>query len=230
MQRYWDLSEKERAELSDADMSAYEKIELMERGLVVPPEPEYEDVVEVVIPTYKVYKLTYNSRYNGLPILFKELETAEEAAAALRGGMTHEADYNTGKSFVKAIEEISITTETVCEESDINKSRSALAEAKAAKSRNDIKRREYQDAVSKLSEALTEMRNDRYECQSLLQQLKAIKDVWEDYVETCGGDRSVAYKFLRKAYDLEDIEQMREWLDVGVLPIIEAASKEEDDD
>jgi len=217
MQRYWDLSEKERAELSDADMSAYEKIELMERGLVVPPEPEYEDVVEVVIPTYKVYKLTYNSRYNGLPILFKELETAEEAAAALRGGMTHETDYNTGKSFVKAIEEISITTETVCEETDINKSRSALAEAKAARSRNDIKRREYQDAVSKLSEALTEMRNDRYECQGILQRLTKMKAVWEDYVKTCGGDRNVAYKFLRKAYDLEDIEQMREWLDVGCL-------------
>jgi len=225
MKSYWDLTEKERAELTD--LSAYEKIELMEQGIIVPAEPEYEKVLEVDVPTHKVYRLTYNSRYNSLPIHFNDLIQAEEVAAALRGGMTLESDYNTGKSFVRTVEEISITTQDVCEECDINRSRSALAEAKAAKNRNKNLRAEYRKACEKQSETLSEMRDDWYKCQGTLRRMQKIRAVWEDYLETCGGDRDVALKFLRKAYDLEEIEQMRGWLDVNVPLVKEAVDEDQ---
>lgn len=213
MKIYWNLSNKERAALTNDDMAAYEKIELMETGIVATMPPEYEPEPEITVPTHQIHKIVYDG-CNTLNIYFRDLTQAEEAAAALRGGLLVYEDYHTKTRTTKMITDVSIGVEDVHDESDVAKIRKALIEAKDVKSRNAAARSKYQNACSKSEDALSKMRNDRYKCRDIMLQMTHIGEVWQDYLETCNGDRDVARKFLEKAYSVEDLEAAQEW---GVL-------------
>src|SRR6188768_1133977 len=100
MQTYWDLSDKQRSELTDEQFAAFLAVERMQKGAIKPPEPEYVDETQPTVPTVKVFRLGHEeSRYSTSGgMLFASAEDAEKAAALVAGVTGY--DYHAGSNFI----------------------------------------------------------------------------------------------------------------------------------
>lgn len=214
MSSYWDHSEQERAALSDEQMTALEKFELMEAGIVIPAAPEYEEIIEVTIPKVTLFKISYNGKYSqtDLAAHFDTAEQAQKVAELLLDAFVIDTDYKTGANVKKQITDITVGTMQVADGIAVTKSHALLVENKDKKERNSTLRNEYGTAQKKQAETLSNMRNDRYEQLGVLRRCQKMQAIWEDYLETCGGDETTAMKFFQKAYNDEAIKEMNEWL------------------
>lgn len=93
MNRYWDLSRKERAELTEEQIKATIIIELMEKGVVVPVEPEYIPVDEVPGPDVTLY--APSPRYSTSGFGFA---SPDGAAAVLSTAIDIDTEYIAGST------------------------------------------------------------------------------------------------------------------------------------
>lgn len=227
MKSYWDHTEQERAVLTEEQMEALSKFELMEAGVVVPAVPEYEKIEVVEIPKRDVYQIVVGTfGHDRVGVLFEAVADAEAVAALLRNGVTLDHDHKTDTDSVIPVGEIKVGTKQVARKQEIMKVHDILTENKVRKERNSHLRSEYSEMTTKKSETLSNMRDDWYQRQAVMRKCKKMQTVWEDYLKTCEGQEVMAMKFFRKAYDNEDIETMNDWLGLH-LPIIK---KPEDKD
>lgn len=209
MNSYWDLSEKERAELSEQGIEAFVAFELMQKGVLPPREPELVEVPEVE-PSRKTY---FAPRYNNANYSWPETAnvafTSEQAAREAIKGMVHiEEQRGTGVAVARFITQVA-TVEAVTYE-DHERLRADLERAKAAKSANEAESKRYQKECSDREEALKGMWSDWHECREQAATMERIKTTMAEYVELAGDARK-ASAFLRKAFDETVILDAVEW-------------------
>lgn len=206
---YWDLTNRERSELTREDLDRFITYELMKAGVLRVQEPELEPV-PVVEPVTRPYHVVTFDRY-GPAVVF---ETSEQALAfvALKP-RCKDRDWTTDSSFV-ASGEPTVTIESLMDEAEKTRLARALTERKKIEESNAKKRENYSAAQKAEREALGDLLTDWEDQKANAARAKRIGDTFEEYATLCKGDREVALTFLRKAFAEDEIEEAFEWLEI----------------
>ena len=215
MNRYWDLSERQRSELTAEQVESMLAVELMEKGVqrIEPPK-----LLPVEFPTVKKTTVWVLKRgYSQSDVAY---ETAEAAAAAMKSGFW--LDYNSvGDKTVYSInrQEIRVESADVTDASEVAAVKSQADKAKANKKANDDALREYNDNNTAVTEAVEGVWDDYHECRRNAHNYKRVIATREEYRNLCDGDEALADTFLLKAYNRDTIKLALEWF--GEPPLAE---------
>lgn len=220
MNRYWDLSERERSELDSEQVEAMLAVEMMEKGVTKVEMPELLPVEFPEIPKRVVWTIKQNS-YSRSDVAY---DTADEAAAALKGALWLRNQYVDGTSLY-SIEREPLTVEAfeVSEAADVMAAKSQTDKASANKKANDAALKDYNDACRCAREAVEGVWDDYRDRQRDAAKYKKVIATREEYRSLCDGNEDLANTFLAKAYDNETILKAREWFGEIDLRVMAAA-------
>lgn len=213
---FWDLTEKERAALSEPDVERFIDAELMTKGVLKVPPFTLERVEEVALATRTVFGIS-TDHYNRLDVAF---ETAERAAEFLKLQPLHlRSEYLPGRS-VEYIEPMppgaQIAPREIATHEAILQSKVALKKAAAAKEENERRQREYEKAVKAQEQVLQGLWDEWHRCRELDTRRRRTLETFEDYKRIAGGDGQVAARFLLKVFSREQIAEAAEWCGVEI--------------
>lgn len=212
MNRYWDLSEKQRAELSQEEVQAYLNVELMEKGVVKVEEPEYLPVEEIVGPDVVVYRIKAGWRTSAIAF-----RTAEDAANAVKNAFVVSDHYVSGHTTEHVSEETDIKIEpsTIYSLDSFTRNKAMIDRNKSAEAANRKMREDYAVAIRAQDEALNGLWDDWNECRGKDRVNKRIVETFNQYVKNCKGQTDIARVFLEKAYSAEQIDEAFVWCNLS---------------
>lgn len=224
--RFNQLTRDELLKLSPEDIEFYERYELADKGVMLPPSPGEEPVIPVFpSPTIKVYKC------RGILT-----ENAEEAKliSKLTSVCYEDYDYNVGSSYrykkekeSNSHEQASIEEKLIYEKKELNKFSGELKKAKKIHSDWKSDYSEYNGAVKSSREITNCISNTIYAVEREASYLEAAKSKYQEFLELAGNDQTIALNFFSKAYAQEDTEyKLAEFFD-GEDLYIDAKTYEE---
>lgn len=229
MNRYWDLTEQERAALGYEDLDTYKNYQLMEEGVVVPVKPK---IVEVTVPTLdKTVSATKigTSTYSTFFATTDDTLMAAISKAAADGklfSINNKYCNNVTSEYLERIEEPMATSCTFFDKQRLEEHIATTSDVQARDKMNKELMSEYNKAVESASDAMESIVTDwREQCETR-DSNQSIVDTFENFIETSGGDKEVAYKFMLKRWDAEEIDAAFKWL--GVKLDVERQLNEKD--
>ena len=212
MRTYWDLSEAERAELSDQDVERYIDAELMTKGVLRARTVEL--VTEPSLPEPDRLLYVIGSDYHSTDIGFL---TFDAAAQAQRQSVRIGAEYINGQYLAVAVslEDGHIKETRVHSPDTIRDARGAFEKATAAKAENERRRATYERQRESERKALEGLWDDWHRCRSKAVHMRRIVDVFGEYKRIAGRD-DVAGQFLLKAFERGEVIEAAEWCDITI--------------
>lgn len=215
MQRYWDLTECARSELTEDEVKSYLGVELMEQGILKVPDLKLLKVPDVDIGEGTTfYEIEHQAEYSYKQTLDVLFESAVDADAFI--SMTvfgKETDYNIGSqySFAKGRTGMTIKPVTIHTEQQIANQKAVLEEAKTKTEENEKRKAEHTKACKVMNDAVSGIWADWHKCLQLATEHQRIVDTEKEYMDLSGGDPAVAEKFLEKAFTKTAIKAARVW-------------------
>jgi hypothetical protein len=222
---YWELTNNERAVLTREEVEGFLRAELMEKGIVRPVAPVLKPVEVVDVKKDQVFGIEYEGRYSyhkdTADLVFS---TSAQAQAVLEQNPMWVRDSDGGSDYKYAtpLAGAVIKPLTVCAEQDIVNVQSRLKQAAENQNANDAAKHEYNEAMNVVEKATQGLWDDWYRQVGELEKCQRVKDVYAEYVLTCDGNENVAFKFLLKAYSIEQIAKANEWLGLGLDGLVSA--------
>ncbi|MBU1785250.1 MAG: hypothetical protein KKG95_07945 [Candidatus Omnitrophica bacterium] len=209
MKSYWDMTEKQRSQLTEEEVEALTSFELMQHGIVrvgpAPVEPDVPDVPEPDLTFYAV-KQGYSNTLH--------FNTTEAAHAAARAGVHLESAYcyttetyrlhvGTNEPAVTEVKAYSAALwESIKEQVDKHDGvRKAYVEQK----------KEHDDLLEKQNKALDSLWSNWYTCKVAARQVKRVLATRDEYIQLTNGDEAMARTFLMKAFSEKEITEALEW-------------------
>lgn len=210
MKEYKELTTEEFANLTDEEISQYEKLICAQEGIKMlerPVEPKL-DIDET--KDLEVYKVTgFGS------IFFTSLDEAKEVADCLKRQKTigntryysSSAYFEPGpmKDYSDSATTISISSEMVYTKDKAKKIETAIQECKEIKSKYENDLKEYNEACTAKEAAIKEFK-DLYEeaCHIMHYRQTLARIFYRDYLPIAEGNEQIAMDFLKKAYTLNE--------------------------
>lgn len=219
--RYWDLTEKERAALTEENLKKFIDFELMEKGVVKVTVPILAEEEMIQLNKRMFFSVTgQNTREYGstdFGALFEKIEDAQ-AFAALRP-MKKEYEYSVGSEyyFAKPYDNYSINQVEIYTESEVMANKAILDRNAEIRKQNEAERKRTKEEVKAMKDATHGLYEDLYACKRKASRCQTIIDTFNSYLLLTNGDEQIAARFLSRAYSVEDIEEARRWF--GVIPV-----------
>lgn len=218
---YWDLSEEDRAALTQEQVDRYADYELMAKGVLRVSTLELEPVPEVPEPTHTFYRISRDA-WHKLDIAFRSAEDAAKFLAL--DPVLVESNYYGGRTSVESAKALgkdaTISAHKLRSEEESSAVLTTVKRAAEITASNDKRREEHEKAVRAQESALVDMWTDWRKCRDRGAYLKRIVKTYDEYCETAGNAVTAA-KFLLKAFVREEIEAASKWCSVEIaLPPI----------
>lgn len=217
MERYWDLTEKQRSELTREQVESFLTVELMENGVtkVEPLVLETPTPVELATDTY--YQVE-GDEYTHFNAIFRTMEQAQ-AFVELKP-MASDYDYNAGikNTYLKPCSGYKIGTVKLCRREDIANSRAVLQKNEAIAKANEKATQAYNEACKLVERASAHIFDDWDDCCEKSRSFAKVLATFNEYVGICDGDRFKALVFLCKAFDRTVVDAAREWFGDDSIP------------
>lgn len=216
VERYWDLSDRQRAELSAEQFEALLAVERMEKGVATPPEPEYVDETVAPVPTTRAFGIRFKTeayREETADLLFPSAEAAAQAAALVTRVKGYDYSASSSGNVIKIPSDVSIVPVDLPTAEALAAARPEQQKAAIARERNKTMRDEYTKAMSAYADAANDVRSDRVRCQTLARTHRGVIATFEEFTRTAQGDADMAGRFLRKAHTQEAIEAAFAWFE-----------------
>jgi hypothetical protein len=203
MKRYWDLTTKQKAALTDDELESLMRVELMENGNLVPEPPKLEEVKPEDFERSTYYAIKCDGCVT-LDVLFDNVERATSflALKPLRRG----SSWQRGADHACTVEHASISPEQLPSEDTLAANQSLVTENAHIKSRNAAATSAYRKACDELAEHKKELLADYRNALASERDAERIRKTFEEYKAMCDGDEDVARRFLAKAFSAECIE------------------------
>lgn len=201
---YWDLSEKERAALTDEQFKKYCQIELMEAGCAVLPDKP----LDLILPPMEPLKTKVWFEVGGL--LFGSMEDANTVI----GMRPYEKEWVSGLGYDKhkAVPVTSIPKQIVCVDAEEASLRAAELEERRAKEQEHSKQvSEWNKLNQEVKSTLEAIHDDRLTIREKMYRYESIVSSLREYQELAGGDMEIARNFLKKRYEEDEIDAAVEW-------------------
>lgn len=208
MNRYWDLAEKQRAELSSEQVEAMLDTELMEQGVVRIEAPAMLPVDVPEIPSTTMYVIKVGFGHPNYAY-----KTAEDAAVAMSTAVPLDGVYIGGdyRYCPKPQGTLSIEPLAVHSAADVANNRKAAEQAAANKKANEKATSDYKLACKAVDEVCQGVWDDWHKCRALANRYRKVIATLAEYRTICDGDDKKAMVFLAKAFPQPDIDAAREW-------------------
>ena len=205
MDTYWNLSDSERAALSESQVEALCQVELMEKGVLPPKELVLLPEEPVPLKTTALFGIEVPDQYGTyrpIPVAFA---TAEDATKFLECGPFERVSDWRQPEFYKVLGEgvAKVVSVSLASAPEVARRKSELDKLQSNKEANEKARREHRDSVDKAKKALEGLWEDYRRCQQDAASLQYAKDTWKKYLEMSGGDAGIARAFFRKAFSEE---------------------------
>ena len=215
MNRYWDRTEKERAEMTREQVQSFIDVELMEKGVLKVEPPQLQPFEEVVLPKATYYEVYRKGQYGvqGSSVLFL---TPEKAQAFIDlGPLWEDSNWNyADKHFAQAGRELSIrSTELPCE-TDVVNAGSALKRNETIEKNNKELQEGYSNQLKAVEDAASGVWDDWQECQQKAREHKRIIDTRAEYLRLCGNNAMLADTFLAKAFTEDQVKAAKAWFGI----------------
>ena len=206
--RFWDLSTRERAALSMTDVEKYLAVELMEKGVLLPREPDLEPVPPGPAEMAKkaMFTLTKKSRYGGTENIGVAFMTIADAEAFLRLSVRFIEHDHESKCEVGTVPTGSKTVSIeVLDELDHARAKTLIVERKGAIERNETRLKRYKEQIEKAKTESADIWKNWRACCALEHELRQVRKTFDDYCEITKGDKAAARTFLEKTYTPEKV-------------------------
>lgn len=208
---YWDLTEQERATLTEDEVTQHEDYELMQAGIVRVAEVEEPPKPTLPEPDLTVYRLKRGHTESDIAWL-----TAEEAATVRSGAMWisrhYFGNYSTSVSVVnEEAGETEVIGVAAYSKAAYDRHRADMERYGEAEKQLTDQRRAYEKSCEAQRKALEGMWEDWHRCRKLAAEAQQVKATRREYIELCDGDADLAATFLAKAYDEERIKAAAAW-------------------
>lgn len=213
MNRYWDLSEKQRSELTEEQVEAMLVVEKMEKGVFDPEPPQLQPIEECPAPDVTMYGP--KARYSKPDLVFV---SPEDAAKFSVKACRVESEYIGGQSIcvLGAEGDMEIEAVHLYSREAFLKYRSLLEKNGSAKKHNEAEQAKFNEAKKKLDTAVSGVWSNYWECQSKSRDCKKVIETFEEYTRICDGDHLKAFTFLGKAFDDCEIREAFEWNEMDI--------------
>ena len=223
MNRYWDMPEQERAELTTAQVEAFLSVELMEKGVASVEPPVLHEIVEVTVPESQYFEVTYagDSSYSRDESTGFVFETYEQAQSFIDAS-PFKLDENWsmgGHKYAKHLAGYAIKPVDLANEQDTLNHKVALEKARELKSANESARNQFATDRKAVDDAVGGVWDDWRECTSAAAAHQQAYDTFAEYIQLCDGDSSKALIFLHKALSDEQIADACKWDETGRLAV-----------
>lgn len=202
---YWDLSEKERACLTDEQFKKFTQIELMEAGCaVLPDKPE-----ELNLPPMEPLKMSVWYEVGG-ELLFSSMEDALTVMnlKPFKKSWVSALGYNQHKA--EQVTDAPKTT-TCVDAEEVSRRNVELTERKAKETQYDRQLSEWKKANGEVKSTLESINEDWYAVKEKDRLYKNIVNSLHEYTDLAGGDVEIAKNFLKKRFSEDEIEAAIEW-------------------
>lgn len=219
METYWDLSEKQRAELSREEVERYLDAELMTKGILkveppildpVPAEPEI-DKKSFHQFTFKDPRYSYSSYKPDLVF-----ESAEDARAFFKQVRVWRLRDNYEQpSSVEALVPETLAVVDAVSADDFANHKSVLDARKAILQENTERRNAFDKAAADMTKCLGGVWDDWNGCRAAGREHQKVIDTMDGYITTAGGSTDIAASFLTKAFTELEITEAYKWFDLG---------------
>jgi len=198
MKTYWDFNEKERAKLTEDEVTALLDVELMTKGVKKIVSPILKVIQEVVLPKETWFEVA--------GIFFKDAETAQKFLA-LEPKITN-YDYACGYDYQYARKiDQRIEQKQLYNQQDLLNLATILKQNKQAKEENEKLISDYDKNIKEQNSVLDEVWSDYWECKNRACELQKIIDTKAEYLKMTNNDQDLAISFLKKIYSEADIKE-----------------------
>jgi hypothetical protein len=213
MNRYWDLTEKQRSELTGDQVRAFLDVELMEKGVARVAKPELQPVEEIALPTTTYFEINRRGEYGdqGTDLLFV---TAEDAAAFIKlRPMWKESrwQYGSDRKYAEPGKEMAIKTINLPSEADVSNAAVVLKQNEAAEDANREAKEGYANAIKAVEDATKGVWDDWNECREKSSRCAKVQATREEYLKLCDGSTATAEAFLGKVFSQAEIDESNAW-------------------
>ena len=203
MKTYWDYTERERAELTEAEVGSMLDVELMSKGVLKVAEPVLRPTEAVNIPTTMYFECG--------DVIFT---TAEQAAQFFSlNPMRQSYDYNVGYDY-KYAQGLSgeIKQVKLFNLADLTNLKNVLTKNNEAEKHNKSAREEFEKAMKKVNQVTEGVWQDWCEQKRTAARHQKLMDTMSEYMVLTKNDDALANTFLLKVYTQEDIDDAKAWL------------------
>jgi len=220
MKTFWDLTDRERAELDPDQVRYYENVELMSAGVLEPLRPDLEPVPNAPKPTRDVVVVRVGG-YRLLDVGFTANESAREFLRQLETGqaLVIGSEYVGGKSIpvIEKANDLRLVVESAFTAEEKAESSIAVRKASEVAERNRKLQEDYDASVLQRDAVLSKLRDELRRCQETGRRLGRIRATFAEYLDTAG-DPSVALRFLVKAFGGNDVALAFAWRPALTVP------------
>jgi len=200
---YWDFTEKERSLLTQEQVENLFEIELMQKGVKKPVPPVLRIVEDIVLSQDRFYKVGH--------VLFKKHEEAAQFLTLNPAIEDYEWNVSPDHKFPEPISD-SILEVPLYRKSEVDALRVVLAKRKEAKKYNDETTQEYRKSCDTITKTVGAIWGDWNVCRMKLDTHKKILNTWKDYMRITYNNNDMAWVFLKKIFNENDIAKAKEWL------------------
>lgn len=229
---YWDIPERQRAEMDHEVVELYVGYELMSRGILRPgarPVSPREQLPPLQMET--VYVVEAGDRYYAQSLIaFTSMGDAEKFMELKAVLVSTEYDTGDKISYAKPASLLgaSIKAQQVASYDSFMAHRELLKAANAKKNDHERKLRDYEKRMDEVSKATSALWEDWEQLQRIRRENDVVLSTWQEYLTMTKNDTTTAFAFLRKAFSDSTIEKAVEWHS-GKIPKIGTMPQREEE-
>jgi hypothetical protein len=218
MKRYWDFTEKQRANMAREQVDALLDFELMEAGIVKVDPPVFQPIEKIEVDRISIFEIKYEAPTSyGSTSLKLAFRNAEDAAAFIAlNPLLIDSKYEYGQTNFAVDAAYSIEPKEYPPFSSAVKLAAKLKANEAAKSENERLQSAYLKECKIVDDATKNVWDDWHECRARQEKYQRIINTRTDYIRLSEGNESVADSFLKKAFPQPDIAAAYEWFDIEI--------------
>ena len=217
---YWDLTEKQRAELTDERVSFFERLELMEAGVLFAtpftpftPEP-YPDLVAPDVEVYDVGTGKYGATIGTFWTLdaahrFMDLSPVPVESTWTHGSSIDHVGQQSDDGYKVSVRRIHSHAQWLAQRAAIE------GRAGASKRNEELAALRDKEAAAE-TRALSSLREDLADCRAKMERYRRVVDTYTMYVIAAEGDEVMAARFLAKVFSVEEIATASAWHSVAI--------------
>ena len=213
MNRYWNLSEQERATLTREQVEAFLAVELMEKGVTKVEPPSLHAIEEITIEATEYFEVQYKGEYSSPDPTSFVFVTTEQAKAFIDAApLKKDNDWRANdQNFARPCLEMAIVPIQLPTQQAVLNNKAELSKIKELKTANEAASAAYHKACEAVNEAVNGVWEDWREYCSKAAQHEQVQATLAEYRELCKGDNDMAMEFLSKAYDRKAISAASDW-------------------
>ena len=197
--KYSDLSEQERAALSQDEIERFIKIELMEEGIKEIEKPEPFGLQEPKLAKKKFYGVSGD--------LFTTPGNAEKYIQLRPSIKDYDYDVGSAFSYAEPRDALNIEVVELFDKSEVRERADELHTYSREKARWDARMSKYELYLYQRNKIANKITEDWLACMTRAEEDAEVRRAFTEYLDLANGDSEVAMKFLEKTYGSDKVSR-----------------------